>query len=245
MNNQKDQLEFYNSRSPEYLEYTKNIPYSKVLVEKMVMSLGLQQSNKENILEVGAGQGRFSFELARHVRTLTSTDFSDHEVRLLAKHIITLHAKNIIPLTQDLLNPCQKLKGKTFDHIVGFFVLHHIPRDQYFKVIKLLLPLLKKGGRMSFIEPNNLYPLHAVEMIIKKDMEWEIEKQIYTDYIGKWKNACVKTGLTVVHWQKFGFFPPPFINVMPGLMAIEHVMESLPVLNKYITPFMLMTVGKV
>jgi 2-polyprenyl-3-methyl-5-hydroxy-6-metoxy-1,4-benzoquinol methylase len=248
--NQK-QRNFYNSSNPSYLEHEKNIPYARHIVRRLLTAFSRPEIM--SVLEVGAGQGRFTLELARHVAHLTATDLSRKQIdilkeklhspmapknriggRMVGKTDVTCH-------THDLLSAApQALKGKTYDAVVGFFMLHHIDRTLYPSVISNLLPLLSDSGRMVFIEPNNLYPFHLVEMMIEPDMEWEIEKQIYSPYISTFVQAAEHLGLHKVMIERFGFFPPPFINILPQITTYEPWIERLPVIHQFFTPFVFM-----
>jgi len=240
--NKRDiQKTFYNSLTPKYLGYQRNIPYARYLTEKMVCSLG---GRANSILEVGAGQGRFSFELAKQVKRLTATDLSKHEIQLLEKYCHDFDIKNITTSVQDLIEEKHAIKGKVFDHVTGFFVLHHLPKNRLHDVVGNLKNNLRTGGRLSFIEPNSIYPLHFVEMMILPDMKWKVEKGIYTNYIGEFKRACVDHNLTLIHSEKFGFIPPPFINRYPKIVVADHVIERIPLINEVSCPFILLTFEK-
>lgn len=236
----RKQISFYNSKNPGYLKYEQNIPYARYLVGKMVSVLG---GMRKRVFEVGAGQGRFSFELARFVGELTATDISSLEISLYKKQQKMLGVKNSTSFTYNALEKVKRI-GKQYDHVVGFFVLHHIQRVDYDLLVKNLSKLLKNGGTFTFIEPNNLYPFHIVEILIEKDMHWDIEKQIYTDYIGKLKKACLQNGFVVKISRKFGFIPPPLINKSPYLTKIDSFIEKIPLLNQVFCPFILLSLQK-
>jgi 2-polyprenyl-3-methyl-5-hydroxy-6-metoxy-1,4-benzoquinol methylase len=250
--NQK-QKEFYNALDPTYLKYEKNIPYAKHLVTRLLSHI--LQFEKAQILEIGAGQGRFTLELAQRVKRLTATDLSEKQIEILQNKIKTQRSKIKIKTQRlnlqqsaincsvyDLLKPIPKvLKNRKFDAITGFFMLHHIDRKLYHQVIKNMLPLLKKGGRLVFIEPNCLYPFHLVEMLIEPDMHFEIEKQIYSNYLGTFKKSAEQLGLKLINFERFGFFPPPIINVFPSITTSEKWIEKIPIFQQLLTPFVIIT----
>jgi len=272
----KKQKKFYNSSNPQYLDHEKNRPYAVHLIRRLLTQL--PQPESLNVLEIGAGQGRFTLELARHVGEVTATDLSEKQIEILIQkiqkskvksqnyrsklkdntniRIYTNHTNdettkssnlksqncNIDCFVFDLLKaPSKELKGKTFDAIVGFFMLHHIDRSLYPQVLKNILPLLKKRGRLVFIEPNCLYPFHLVEMMIEPDMHWEIEKQIYSNYLGTFHKAAIEAGLQKITFERFGFFPPPLINRFPDITKSEIVIERIPLVREFLTPFVLVS----
>jgi 2-polyprenyl-3-methyl-5-hydroxy-6-metoxy-1,4-benzoquinol methylase len=235
------QKQFYNRINPQYLRYEINKPYASYLVRKIVNLLN--KTKALNVLEIGAGQGRFSIELTKHVNHLTATDISQNELNLLEKLKKTIGIKNITVEEIDIRKRNSKHKHK-YDAIVGFHVLHHISKKYYFSVADNIKNMIKKDGCVSFIEPNNLYPFHIVEMLITKDMEWRIEKGIYSDYIGSFKKACKAKGLKLTICRKFGFFPPPIINKFPWVIKLDRIIEKIPLFNQFFCPFILVSFQK-
>ena len=81
-------------------------------------------------------------------------------------------------------------------------------------------------------------------MMIEKEMKWEVEKGIYSNYISCFKKACRGLGLRQIKSTKFGFVPPPLINIYPPITIIDKVIESVPVVNQIFCPFILLTFEK-
>lgn len=232
------QKKFYNSHTPSYLDFTKNKPYADYLVGKIIPLL----NNQSKVLEIGAGQGRFTFSLSEQVKSLHATDVSIHEVSLLRNQVQNLRSKNISTGLLDLLSEKQLTRLPQYDAIVGFFVLHHLPKECLSRVIHSLVKKLNKGGTLAFIEPNNTYPLHAVEMLIMPDMHWEIEKGIYTNYLQVIQQAIKKHTGKTAYAKKFGFSPPFVINSYKHIYHLDKFMESIPLLNNILCPFILVAV---
>lgn len=236
------QKEFYNSVNPDYLSYKKNIPYARYLSELL---LSMLPPPRNSVLEVGAGQGRFTFELSKYLKHLTATDISEREIALLRAQAKRLKRTNIAARVLDLLNIGQSLRTKQFDHIIGIFILHHLPKEKLPMVINSLSLHLKRNGRLCFIENNNLSPAHLVAIAIRKDMTWEVEKGAYTNYISWFDKACRISGLQVISKRKFGFFPPQIINRWPWITGIEKILEYIPLIREVACPFILLTAQKV
>jgi ubiquinone/menaquinone biosynthesis C-methylase UbiE len=235
------QRKFYDTIDPDYLKYEKNIPYANYLVSRMMKYLN---DCNRRVLEVGAGSGRFTFELAKHIGHIEAIDISKKEIDALIRQSRKYGIKNITTGIVDLFKMDNLYTQSSFDAVVGFFVLHHIERLQYDEIVLNFAKSLRKKGRVVFIEPNNLYPFHLVEMMIEPEMKWEIEKGIYTNYLGCFKRSCKNAGLKLVKFQKFGFIPPPFINIWPKVIGIDSVMEKIPLFNEIFCPFVLMVFEK-
>ncbi len=236
------QKNFYNSVNPDYLSYEKNIPYARYISGRLLSTL---PTPRNTVLEVGAGQGRFTFELARHIKHLTATDISEREIALLLAQAKRLKRTNITARVLDLLKIGQPFKTKQFDHIIGIFILHHLPKEKLPMVISSLSRRLKRNGRLSFIENNNLSPAHLAAIAIRKDMTWEVEKGAYTNYISWFDKACNMSGLQVICKRKFGFSPPQVINRWPWITGIEKTLEYIPLIREVACPFILLTAQKV
>ncbi len=231
------QTNFYNLHNPLYLKYGKNINYSRYLVGRLLPDL-INRKNK--ILEVGAGQGRFTFELVKHSQMVTATDIAEKEISLLKTQAQILKAKNISVKVLDVLKVDRKLAEIKYDCIVGFFMLHHLPNNMVL-VVNNLKKYLKTGGRLIFIEPNNIYPFHVIQWMIEKEMSWKIEKGIYSNFIGNFKRACSLKGFKMIKSKKFGFLPPPLINLWPSLTLFDKLIERIPLVKQIFCPYILLS----
>ncbi len=229
------QKNFYNSVDPEYLKAESNKPYARFIVGIIQQWI----SKQDAILEVGAGQGRFTFELSHHVQTVLATDISENEIDSLKKKI---QGNNIQASVLDLTR-IQMQKKSMFDSVVGFFILHHVP-DFVESVARNVSKHLKKGGRMIFVENNPISPWHLLAILLRRDMTWEIEKGTYTSYIGRFLAGCTDAGMRVKIVKKFGFFPPEIINRYPFVTKLHSVVEKIPGIRDIFCPFILVVVEK-
>lgn len=238
----RKQRAFYNTKDPGYLMQEKNVNYAKYLVGEIRTWL---TGSTNRILEVGAGQGRFTFELASYVGRLWAMDVSKKEIASLRRINTKLGKKNIHTFVGDIFHLDRTLKHTFFDHIVGFFILHHLPKDRFVQLVSDMKRMLKNKGRLLFVEPNNLYPFHIIEIMLEKDMEWEIEKGIYSNYLSKFKKACLQKGMRLIAYHTFGFFPPPMVNIFGWIVRFNFIFEGIPLFNRVFCPYMLLVFEKV
>jgi 2-polyprenyl-3-methyl-5-hydroxy-6-metoxy-1,4-benzoquinol methylase len=237
-----EQLNFYDRENPDYLQYQNTKPYSEYLASKLVSQMPLPRND---VLEVGAGQGRFTFEISHKVKTVLATDISPLEIKLLNIQAKKLGIKNIKAQVLDLLNIKNLPPGKKFSHIVGVFILHHLPKNELPRVVNQLDKFLKPGGRLTFVENNNLSPAHLFAILIRKDMTWEVERGAYTNYIGIFKKACESQGLILKSSRKFGFFWPEIVSRYPkAAIAFSELMGKIPLVSEILCPFILLSVEK-
>jgi ubiquinone/menaquinone biosynthesis C-methylase UbiE len=197
------------------------------------------------VMEVGAGQGRFTIELARHVGHLDANDVSRHEITLLNTFAKKEKVKNVKGSFLDLLTFHASSLSKKYQAVTGFFVLHHLPKERLDRVVAELVRVLKPNGVMCFVEPNNTYPFHVVEWILVNDMCWQIEQGIYTNYLGILKRTLEKHGMRLILFRKFGFFPPQIINHFPWVVSIDEVIAQIPLLRQIVCPFVLIAAEKI
>lgn len=230
------QKQFFNTHQTHFFVYEDNIPYARYMVGKLMQHIPKKGAI---VLEIGAGQGRFTLELARHVARVTAVDIADRAIDILKREAKKKHIRTIDASVQDILTIGKALSKDQFDAIVGILILHHLPKNQLESVVQQLKHSLRSGGRLCFIEPNNTYPFYIFAMLLRPDMKWEYEKGTYTNFIGTFKRACIAQGLVIVESKKFGLFPPSFINRWPKFTAIARVVERIPILRDTLCPFIL------
>lgn len=114
---------------------------------KLKKSLGGKLETFDQALEIGAGTGYFSLNLASQglIKNLTATDISPGMLKSLAKTAETLGVpvKTVVTEAEELPFP-----DDTFDVVLGHAVLHHIPNLD--KAFSEFLRVLKPGGVIVF-----------------------------------------------------------------------------------------------
>ncbi|HVJ51820.1 MAG TPA: class I SAM-dependent methyltransferase [Aliidongia sp.] len=94
------------------------------------------------VLDAGIGAGRFSDILSRWGANVVGVDLS---YAVEASHVNFIERENVLVAQADIGN--LPFAPETFDIIVSIGVLHHTPNTE--KYFKALVPLLKRGGRIS------------------------------------------------------------------------------------------------
>jgi ubiquinone/menaquinone biosynthesis C-methylase UbiE len=100
----------------------------------------------EHVLEVGAGPGAATAELARRVRSVTSLEYShDFCVKLCAK----VDAARVVQGDASVL----PFESQTFSSAIAVLVLHHLrSRDAQDRAFAEIFRVLKSGGVFVAIE---------------------------------------------------------------------------------------------
>ncbi len=190
-------------------------------VDKLITASGIEPAHQ--ILEVGCGMGKFTLPLLDKGFQITGVDLSPFLLEQFQEYNTKAHHVELI--CSDILDMPKKLNAR-FDHVIGFFTLHHfLELEEYFVA---MAKLLKPGGKISFVEPNPYNPLYYVQMAITPSMTWKGDKGILNMVKGKFQKAATHAQLNTPQITKYGFFPPFVVNKNPGRVT-ENFLEKLKI----------------
>lgn len=101
----------------------------------------------DRVLEVGAGPGRFTFDLARLQARVAVTDFSSVQLDLHRRHLEGTHAEAAVE-SRALLDICDtsRFAGATFDVVLAFGGPLSYAFEESEAALKGLLRITKPGG---------------------------------------------------------------------------------------------------
>jgi glycosyltransferase involved in cell wall biosynthesis len=183
------------------------------------------------VLEVGAGQGRYTVPLFDRGFAVEALDLS----ATMLGHLRDAAGERDIPIHHgDVLVPPASV-GADYDAVVALFAVHHM--HSFGLCIQSMSRLLKPGGRLAFLEPNPYNPLYYLQMAIRPSMTWSGDKGMLGMRPRPLLGAMSAAGLTDVRFRRFGFFPPAIAD-RPGAARLERAIESLSPLRP-ILPFQL------
>jgi 2-polyprenyl-3-methyl-5-hydroxy-6-metoxy-1,4-benzoquinol methylase len=237
----RKQAQYYDLLESDHLAYKKNIRYSRNFVDHLLTVLA---PPRENILEIGAGQGRFSFELISHVHTIKAIDISRKEIEILNRIAKQERIYGLSGEVHDIVTLTDTLPHRLYDHIVGVFILHHLPLMSMEKVAHTLSTYLKPGGTLSFIEVNHISPLHIFALLVRPEMKWDMEKGTFTNFLKRFANGCETQGLTVTKNSVFGFSWPELVERFQWSLSLDACIERIPILSHILCPFVLFSATK-
>ncbi len=212
------QLSYY-AGAPKKTMTPVNTHYVRRHLDEFIHKSGICKDDK--ILEVGCGMGKFTLPLLSKGYHLTGLDISKGLLDQLMEYNTEKYPIDLIEA--DILDIPHEYDDQ-FDHIIGFFTLHHfLDLEPY---IKAMSRLVKPGGSISFLEPNAFNVLYYVQITFSSTMTWEGDKGV-TKMIGSnFKKAASASGLSNVSVNKYGFFPPFVVNSIAG-RALESLIERL------------------
>lgn len=137
-------INFYNSLAGDYdaeqndpkFQFVR-VPEKELLLESFKHNL----SKDFEVLEIGAGTGRFTIEIAKQVKNITALDISANMLEILKDKMKSENLNNISTINDDFLNHHFDWQ---YDAIVAFSSIEYIKdKDALFKKIS---ELLKPGG---------------------------------------------------------------------------------------------------
>lgn len=183
---------------------------------------------EDKILEIGCGDGEFTYRLAKNLKNkILGTDLTP-EVIKRAKESFKSY-KNIVFKVDN--SEKSKVGKNSFDVVCGISILHHM---SWKKALRESYRILKKGGGIFFTEPNYYNPfifmaLHSKKMRKRYEfspdetalVRWEVEK--YLNEIG-YKNVTV-TNFDFLH-------PSTPKESIRKMIKLSSFLEKMPIIKE-------------
>lgn len=211
-----EQIDYFR-KEHKYMEAV-DTPFVNLIVNEFLRRSGI--SKKQRILELGSGYGRFSIPLLKRGYDITLSDISPDVLKKLKANV---YSKGLKPKILQLDISKDKLKDK-YDVVCGFHVLHHLPDVK--RAFLTMNSMLKKNGKIIFVEPNPLNILYYIQILVIKEMSWKGERGILcmTDnYLKK----VLKESRFNMSISRFGFFPNFIVNTKHGMFLEELFNKNL------------------
>lgn len=233
----EDQRRFYETRQHDHLQPRSGEFYAAKLVRTVVRSAGID--GHDRVLEVGAGFGRFTFDLLDHCNSVVALDLApaalarldaERAARGIAVERCRTHCADLATLDPTSL-------GERFRFVVGFFLLHHLP--DVADALRRLAGVLAPGGVIAFVEPNRRNPLFLAQVACCADMTWAEERGMFRLSARSVGRAFAAAGLEPAPVERFGFFPPQVVNRFEAGRRFEGWLEQQRVLEPLL-PFLLL-----
>lgn len=151
----RHQTKYFNNQYSHNKEYVLSF-WQKSYIKRIREDLLNKQFKNKKLLDVGAGGGYVSIEMAKLGLRVVSLDISSESINILQRQKRRLHLKNFSVLlsgAEDI-----PLPNKSVDYIVANAILEHIVQEK--KTISEWLRILKEGGRIFLTVPlQNRYVL--------------------------------------------------------------------------------------
>ncbi len=191
-------------------------------------------SRYEQVYEMGAGMGRFSFALVKNFPRVSLIEPSASYARVL-KQLFDAQQVSIMNMTMEEFFK----KTVIAPHAIffNFHLLHHLSpaqRTEYFSYLsRARVPAV-------FLEPNPWNPLIVFQLIINPDMRMKNEWQYLTLTRKQLSREFHAAGLSVAAYGKLCQVPPPITKralklavCKRSLLFLEHSKHLLPFFSSY------------
>jgi SAM-dependent methyltransferase len=235
------QRAFYGRGDHAHLRPAADDAYAAKLAARLAAQLGMRPSDR--VLEIGAGFGRFTFHLLAHCGSVVAADVSERTLfdldRTRALRGISADRCRTLVADVDALTPSDL--EPPVDHVVGFFLLHHLA--DFHRSIGRMAGLLRPGGGLGFLEPNRRNPLFLAQVLVCADMDWRSERGMFRLRRADVERAYRDGGLTAVETTTLGMFPPQIVNRSAFARRLEAAIEAVRPVSAWL-PFLLMTARK-
>lgn len=234
---------FYDKHFGKYtdvnlLEFNKAGEYE---FNKVIEQLDL--SKKRNIVEFGAGYGKYSLALAKMGHNVTAVDVSRKGLDILLqqakKHKLE---KRVKVLCTDSSAPAFKNEFDIALCISTYQVVSDTEAGRI-RILKNFIAALKPGGTLLMVEPNPLNPLLYFWYLFFPGVQRSIIKQFITSSPFRLQKVLTQLGMNVNAINFVGFLPLRFIKKTPLVIPINEVVNKAPLI-KYTSAFSYITAVK-
>lgn len=188
-------------------------------------------SSKTEILEIGCGTGEIAFFIANETKAIVlATDLC---IPFIEEAKIKF--KDVSNLSFDTLNfnSPDSLMGRKFDYIVGNGILHHL-YNNLDETLENIYFLLKKGGKLIFLEPNIYNPYC---LLIFKTNYFRKIANLEPDEMAFSKKFIFKKLQTAKYQNIKIDFRDFLLPITPSYLVtfvifLGNILEKIPLLNK-------------
>jgi len=187
---------------------------------------------KANLIELGAGYGRFVIPLLELGHKVTAVDISQKSIKVInreaKKHQLEKRLKLI---KSDFTQPVFE---NVYDgaYCIGTFHLLAETEKQRIKILSNLVKSVKPGGIVLLIEPNPFNPFFYPFYLFSPQVSWEVEKHFRKSNEKNLMKIFKQLGLKDITVSYFGFFPLRFVNYFPAVAWLNQMVNYLPLVNK-------------
>lgn len=227
----KENIQYYNNfasqyKNKDFLQFDKAADYQ---IKKIIERLDL--TKKRNIVELGAGIGRYSLTLAKMGHTVTAVDVSAESLDVLRRQAKRNRlTRNITLLCNDF---SQVVFEKRYEIALCISTYHVLSETEQGRIAVFanFLRSLKPGGTLLLIEPNPFNPLLYFFYLFYPGVQRRNIRSFLTSSPLRLKRVLSNLEMTDIDIRYVGFLPLRFMRKFPFVKAINEIINKIPLLN--------------
>lgn len=187
------------------------------------------------ILEIGAGAGRFTLPLLRMGFKVTATEVSAKSLDELYASATKENLLDKLILKETTFK--EPIFNEEFDLVICGNVIHHFKPTTKRQIISNIILALKNGGKLVIFEPNAYYPLYLpwylfLELSGKNKGIWEVEKGIFKSTLREIKKILLLNGLKDIKVKRHTLIPLRLCTIFYPFAKINEILENMPIVKK-------------
>jgi ubiquinone/menaquinone biosynthesis C-methylase UbiE len=214
----------------QYTNFDKFSAYvaTKRQTDELIGFIKQYNPSVKSILDVGCGDGTFTFEIFELVKPkkIVGFDSAKSAIRVANKTVKKIDKKKITFLTCNVYNTNKEFKKNSFELIVIRGVLHHLYNPE-----EAIQSLSHISNNIIVLEPNGYNPiLKIIEKVSPYHRKHE-ERSYYPPLMNTW---FTKNGYKIkrqIFFSIVPYFCPEIVAKM--LKLIEPFIESIPLIKRY------------
>ncbi|MCF6150268.1 MAG: class I SAM-dependent methyltransferase [Candidatus Kuenenia sp.] len=188
------------------------------------------------ILEIGAGAGRFTLPLLRMGFKVTATEVSAKSLEELYTSATKENLLDKLILKETTFK--EPIFNEEFDLVICGNVIHHFNHLQKKQIMSNIVLALKSGGKIVIFEPNAYHPLYLpwylfIELSGKNKGIWEVEKGIFKSTLSGIKKILLVNELKDIEIKMHTLIPLRLCKIFYPFVKINEVLENIPIINSF------------
>ncbi|THU55776.1 hypothetical protein C4D60_Mb11t10140 [Musa balbisiana] len=132
-----------------WIEHSKELTVEAMMLDSHASELD-KEERPESVLELGAGIGRFTGELAKEAGHVLALDFIESVIE--KNESLNGHYKNTSFMCADVSSPDLSIEADSFDLIFSNWLLMYLSDKEVEKLVERMVKWLKVGGYIFFRE---------------------------------------------------------------------------------------------